>query len=157
YFAAGVDTAPLHALSNATSLNGVYQYGTSSFPSLSFNATNYWVDAVLTTFLGEGDSTPPTVTGVVPAPGATGVGTGATVAVTFSEAVAPATITSSTIELRDAANAAVAGVVAYDSSTRTATVAPNSALTASATYTVVVHGGASGPRVTDTAGNALAA
>src|SRR5262249_23747187 len=157
YFAAaGVDTAPLHALSNATSLNGVYQYGTSAFPSLSYNATNYWVDVVLTTSLGEGDNTPPTVTGISPASGATGVGTNVVVGVTFSEAVAPSTINTSTIEMRDAANAAVPGIVAYDASTRTATFAPNAGLATAATYTIVVHGGTSGARVTDIAGNALA-
>jgi hypothetical protein len=40
-----VDSPPLHALANATSANGVYVYGsTASFPSDSFNATNYFVD-----------------------------------------------------------------------------------------------------------------
>src|SRR4029078_3868595 len=108
YFAtAGVDTAPLHAPSNVTTLNGVYQYGSSSFPPLTFNAPNYWLAVVLTTVLGEGDSTPPAVTGVVPAPGATGVGVDTIVSVTFSEAVLASTINASTIELRDAANAAV--------------------------------------------------
>jgi len=155
YFATGLDSPPLHALSNATSLNGVYQYGPSSFPSLSFNASNYWVDVVLTTSIA-GDTTPPTVTSISPASGATGVGTNVVVGVTFSEAVAPATISTSTIELRDATNAAVPGVVAYDSPTRTATFDPNAALAMSSTYTIIVHGGTSGPRVTDIAGNALA-
>lgn len=47
YFSAsGVDTPPLHALQNGISgSNGLYVYGTgSTFPTLSFNATNYWVD-----------------------------------------------------------------------------------------------------------------
>ncbi|HEY7120917.1 MAG TPA: DUF4082 domain-containing protein [Solirubrobacterales bacterium] len=40
-----VDNPPLHALANATSANGVYAYGsTSSFPSNTWNASNYWVD-----------------------------------------------------------------------------------------------------------------
>jgi glucose/arabinose dehydrogenase/endonuclease YncB( thermonuclease family) len=48
YFAAtGVDRAPLHALANGTSVNGVYAYGGSSlFPTNTYNATNYWVDVV---------------------------------------------------------------------------------------------------------------
>ena len=52
----GVDNAPLHALSNATSPNGVYSYSAapSTFPTSSFNASNYWVD----------------VTFLVPVPGA---------------------------------------------------------------------------------------
>ncbi len=49
YFtSSGVDTIPLHALaSGVDGLNGVYGYGTSSlFPTSSFNASNYWIDAV---------------------------------------------------------------------------------------------------------------
>ena len=142
FFAAGgMDTAPLHALSNATALNGVYQYGPSSFPALSFNATNYWVDPVLTTFLGEGTTATPVVTGVSPAPGATGVSTTAIVSVSFSQAIQASTINTSTVQLLDAASAPLSGVVAYDSSTRTATFAPNQPLAASSTYTVVVRGG----------------
>jgi len=49
YFgSAGVDSGPLHALSNsAGGGNGVYRYSTSVvFPSSTFNANNYWVDVV---------------------------------------------------------------------------------------------------------------
>lgn len=42
----GVDNPPLHALQDGVSgSNGVYSYGTgSTFPTSSFNSTNYWVD-----------------------------------------------------------------------------------------------------------------
>ena len=49
YFgSAGVDSGPLHALSNsAAGGNGVYRYSTSVvFPSSTFNSNNYWVDVV---------------------------------------------------------------------------------------------------------------
>jgi len=49
YFgSAGVDSGPMHALSNsAGGGNGVYRYSTSVvFPSSTFNANNYWVDVV---------------------------------------------------------------------------------------------------------------
>ncbi len=48
YFAtAGVDTPPLHALSNsAGGGNGVYRYGSRAFPSSQYRSTNYWVDVV---------------------------------------------------------------------------------------------------------------
>jgi hypothetical protein len=49
YFAAtGVDNPPLHApVDWASGGNGVYAYGsTSSFPSGTYIATNYWVDVV---------------------------------------------------------------------------------------------------------------
>ena len=51
YFASqGVDNPPLHVPSGPSSGgNGVYAYGAaSSFPSGSFNSTNYWVDVVFT-------------------------------------------------------------------------------------------------------------
>jgi len=68
----------------------------------------------------------------------------------------PATINTTTIELRDPANALVAAAVTYDSTNRRATLNPIPTLTASTTYTVTVHGGATDPRVKDLAGNALA-
>lgn len=43
----GFDNAPLHAVADSTSANGVYAYGTSSsFPSNSYNASNYMVDVL---------------------------------------------------------------------------------------------------------------
>src|SRR5262245_39644742 len=155
YFAAtGVDTTPLHALSNVTSLNGVYQYGAGGFPNSSYNATNYWVDVVFTTAV-TADTTPPTVTAVTPVANATGVPQSSTVSATFSEAMAASSITGTTIELLTAANTAVSGSVAYDAPTKSATFTPSAPLAQSATYTFVVHGGSGG--VTDVAGNPLAA
>ena len=52
---------------------------------------------------------------MAPANGATGVATGANVTATFSEAMNPATVTTSTFELRDSANALVPATVSYDS------------------------------------------
>jgi N,N-dimethylformamidase beta subunit-like protein/uncharacterized protein DUF4082/fibronectin type III domain protein/Big-like domain-containing protein len=46
-FAQGVDNGPLQAVANGTSANGVFAYGaTSTFPTGSFNATNYWIDVM---------------------------------------------------------------------------------------------------------------
>jgi hypothetical protein len=45
----GVSNPPLQALANATSADGVYTYSSSStFPTSSFNATNYYVDVLFT-------------------------------------------------------------------------------------------------------------
>ena len=154
FFGTAFDNAPLHALANATSLNGVYQYGASAFPTSSFNASNYWVDVVLATSFT--DTTPPTVTSVTPAAGATGVSVTPVVGVTFNEPMAQASITTSTVEVRNSANVAVAGVVGYNPATMTATFAPNAPLATSSGYTILVHGGTTGARVTDAAGNALA-
>jgi hypothetical protein len=50
FSSAGVDNAPLHALSNtAGNGNGVFVYGGSGFPNQSFNSGNYWVDVVFKT------------------------------------------------------------------------------------------------------------
>jgi len=47
----GVDRPPLHALANGVSgVDGVYAYGSaSSFPSLGYNSSNYWVDVAFST------------------------------------------------------------------------------------------------------------
>src|SRR5260370_31544327 len=51
YFSTGVDNEPLRALADGEDgHNGVYNYGSSSsFPTQSFNASNYWVDVVFAT------------------------------------------------------------------------------------------------------------
>jgi hypothetical protein len=49
FFASSYDNPPLHAPSTATSANGVYAYSsTSTFPSSTYQASNYWVDVVFT-------------------------------------------------------------------------------------------------------------
>ncbi len=49
-FTGAVDKAPLHApASTSTAGNGVYRYGSSSFPTDSFQSSNYWVDVLFTT------------------------------------------------------------------------------------------------------------
>jgi hypothetical protein len=46
-FSSAVNSPPLHAVANTTSVNGVYVYTTTStFPTSNFNASNYWVDVV---------------------------------------------------------------------------------------------------------------
>ena len=103
------------------------------------------------------DTTPPTVTAVSPAAGATGVARTANVTATFSENMDPATINGSTVFLRAPSGASVAAVVTYSATNRRVTLNPNANLAALTTYTVTVKGGASDPRVKDVAGNALAA
>jgi hypothetical protein len=51
FASAGVDNAPLHApQSTSSSGNGVYLYKNSpAFPSVTYNASNYWVDVVFST------------------------------------------------------------------------------------------------------------
>jgi len=148
----GVDNAPLHALSDAAApRNGVYRYtGTSAFPSLSFQATNYWVDVVYV--LNQPvDTTAPTVVATTPRSSAMGIATNSAVLTTFSEPMDSATITTASLTLRAGATP-VSTTVTYANGV--ATLSPVAALATATTYTATVKGGSSG--VKDVAGNPLA-
>jgi hypothetical protein len=157
----GVDSGPLHALKNGESGgNGLYRYGAIAFPSDTFNSSNYWVDVVFSPAAAAGggvDVTPPKVTGRVPAASATGVSTTAQVTASFSESLDPVTVSDLTFELRDAGNNLVSAQITYDAGQKMARLSPLSALASSATYTATLRGGATGSRITDAVGNALAA
>jgi uncharacterized protein DUF4082/Big-like domain-containing protein/G8 domain-containing protein len=101
-----------------------------------------------------GDTTPPTVTSTTPVGGATGVATSTTVRATFSEAMTAASISATTFQLRNPANAVVTATVSYNATTNVATLTPSQLLAASTTYTATITGGGTG--VKDAAGNALA-
>jgi hypothetical protein len=150
FFNAGVDSGPLHAPSTGSAGgNGVYAYGaSSSFPSQTYNGSNYWVDVVF--------STAPAVTAVTPAAGATGVSRTTAVKLTFDRAMDPTTITASTFLLKDANGNTVAATVTYDPTTFTVTLTPSAPLAANTTYTAKAVGSGSGPRIKDAYGNLLA-
>ena len=156
FFGSAVDAPPLRAVANSTSANGVYRYGaTSTFPNLSSNATNYWVDVVFVDTV-PADTTAPTVVSRSPDSGATGASLFAPVTVTFDEGLDASTVTSSTFELRLAATV-VPATVTYNAVTRTAALQPASMLAPATVYTATIRGGATDPRIKDVAGNALAA
>jgi len=116
-------------------------------------ATNYLASDFTASFTTEApDLTLPVVISVSPTNGAAGVSLSASVAVTFSEAMDPATITNGTVTLSNASGV-VSSTAAYYGSTNTAVLTPNSPLAFLTTYTVTVAGGAGGVR--DVAGNAL--
>ena len=87
------------------------------------------------------DTTPPTVTSTTPTSNATDVSTATTVTATFSEAINPATINSSSFELRNQANGLISATVTYDEATRKATLTPSSSLATSTTYNATIKGG----------------
>jgi hypothetical protein len=149
YFGSQFSSGSLRVAANG----GVYHYGTSSaMPANSYQASNYWVDVLMTT-TPPVDTTPPTVNSFNPANGATNVSTSATLTVTFSEALNAATVSGSTIRLMDGSTQ-VAASVSYNASNNTVSITPSAALANSKAYTISVVGGASG--VKDVAGNALA-
>jgi hypothetical protein len=160
YFAlVGHDNGPLHALADGVDgENGVFQYGPSGGlfsegAPRSFHSTNYLVDVVFDEHVGP-DTTPPSLNGQVPADGTADIGVNVAAGATFSEAINPATISSSTIELRDGSGGLVESTVSYSPGNRRATVKSVGPLHYATTYTVTVKGGAAG--VKDLAGNPLA-
>jgi hypothetical protein len=153
YFNQAVVNGTLRALaSGEDGANGLYKYAsTSSFPTDSYQSSNYWVDVIYAASIAP-DLTPPTVSGVSPANGATGVNTGTAITATFSEAINAATVTGTSVQLRDPGNNIITATL--NTVSNVITLTPSAILSGSTTYTVTIFGGASG--VKDAAGNSLA-
>jgi hypothetical protein len=97
--------------------------------------------------------TPPTVTSVTPLDASTLVCPNTVlITATFSKAMNPATITTTTFTLTGPGTTNVSGQVTYNSSTNVATFTPSASLAANTLFTATVTTGAK-----DTFGNALAA
>ncbi len=147
---------PNSVLSFSTSYVLTINGGAVGVKDLAGNALVSNVTSTFTTVAAPPqDTTPPTVTSITPANGATGVAASTTVSVVFNEAMNASTISGSTLVLRTAGGATVAATVSYNAATFTATLTPTSALASATSYTLTITGGASG--VKDAAGNALAA
>ncbi len=85
------------------------------------------------------DTTVPTVTGVAPAAGATGVAAAANVSATFSEAMDGTTLNTGTVTLvKQGTTTAVAAAVTYDATTMKAVLNPNANLAEGVTYVATV-------------------
>ncbi|HEX8524894.1 MAG TPA: N,N-dimethylformamidase beta subunit family domain-containing protein [Tepidisphaeraceae bacterium] len=143
----GAGTGHVKALADGVAgANGVYGYGSSPlFPTLAWMSANYYVDVFFTP-AQVNDTTPPTVSGLTPASGATGVATSSVVSATFSEAINQNTLV---FAVKDSLNNTVAGSVSYNSSTRVATFNPAAALLKGVTYTASIQ-------ASDAKGNAMA-
>jgi MYXO-CTERM domain-containing protein len=100
---------------------------------------------------GAPDNTPPTVSSTSPDNNATGVAVGTTVTATFSEAIAPATLTAASFLLRAGVDN-VTGVVTLNPAGTIATFTPSAPLADNTTYTATLT-----TVITDVAENALAA
>src|SRR5215212_3347982 len=105
--------------------------------------------------LSDADTVAPTVGSVAPAEGATNVAGAANIEATFSEAMDPATLISSTFTLtKQGVSQPVGATVSYDQANKKATLNPTADLDPGSTYTATVKGGSGG--VKDLAGNPLA-
>lgn len=154
YFTEATVNGTLRALANGEDgPNGMYIYSaTPAFPTDNYQTSNYWVDVVFTTSVTP-DATPPTVQTVSPANAATGVALGTTVVAGFSENINPATVTTTSFQLRNNATLAIITATVSASGSQI-TLTPSAALTASTNYTAIITGGSGG--IKDLAGNALA-
>jgi hypothetical protein len=141
---AAVNRGPLTALATGTDGgNGVYRYGPNAYPTDTYQATNYWVDVVLTATAA--DTVAPTLSNRAPSAGASGVATATAVTASFSEPVTASTV----VMTLTGPSGAIAGTTAYDATTATATLTPSAALAYSTTYTATVSG------ARDAAGNQM--
>lgn len=140
----GYDRGILHIpRGNASGGNGVFRYGSSGFPTSSYNDSDYAVDVV---YLMPPDTTGPAVADHAPARDVVSVVTTSTVSATFNEKIDTATL-SFTLT---GPGGAVAATVDYASGSRTATLTPSAPLAEATTYTASVS-------AADVAGNAMAA
>lgn len=151
--ASTVTNYPLRAPASAqVSGNGVFNVNAGSFPTSSFNSTNYWIDVA---YRNTASATPPTVSSTTPANGATDVSRGASITVDFDQPLDPASVTSSTFIVRDSENNPTAGTVTYSTTTDIAKFVPSSGFDLNETYTATLEGG-SGTSIENLDGDALA-
>jgi hypothetical protein len=144
-YAVGSKTAtftPLSALANSTNYTATIATGCKDVAGNALASSTVWSF----TTGAAADSTAPTVVLVNPADLATNVALNSAVNATFSEDMAPLTITTSNFSV-----AGVTGVVGYNVASKVATFTPAANLTANTTYVATVTTG-----VTDLAGNPLA-
>jgi hypothetical protein len=95
------------------------------------------------------DTTPPTVTARTPPSGASEVDPAASVSATFSEDIAPTSISAASVTL--VGTSGVAATISYNAASRTVTIDPSAELSPSSTYTVHLTNA-----ITDLFGNPLA-
>ncbi|MGE5324097.1 MAG: DUF4082 domain-containing protein, partial [Actinomycetota bacterium] len=155
YFSSDRNAAPLHApAGSALAPNGSFTYGSQGlFPAQPHADTNYWVDVAVTVLA---NAIPPSVAVVTPAAGSLASVTDPVTAA-FVRPIDPATLTTSTFLLTDAANNVVLATVTWDSSNNLARLQPAAPLSYSTTYTATLKGGATGPAIKDLNGNPLPA
>lgn len=128
FWYAGRTQAPLSTPGGFANYGGVYG-SPGTFPSQTYDASQYYVDVLFS----DTDTTPLTIGGQSPMPGATSVPSGTPISVTFSKTV---TSLSVALTMVSGAGATVAGTTSYDSTSRVASFTPSSALAASTSYTV---------------------
>ena len=87
WLATRIVSGPLSSVADGA--NGVFGLAAGTFPTHSYNTTNYFVDVSVAP---TGDPVPPGVTGQASAGGATGVARTTSVVATFSRSLVPSTV-----------------------------------------------------------------
>ncbi len=119
--------------------NGVYGNSSGTFPTNSWNDSNYFTDVVVGGDDAPPPTTPPTVTDTTPAAGATDVASEVSPTATFSRAMDPATVNGTSVTLRpQAGGSPVSATVTYDAGTNQVTIDPTADLNASTVYTAQI-------------------
>ena len=155
-YAVGARTAtftPTNFLANNTAFTATVSSAATDLAGNPLVAPTVWTFSTAEAL----DTTVPTVTLVNPAEDSLAICTNKTVNVTFSESMAPLSLTTSTLSLAPSSTlgSPVTAVVTYDALTRIASIKPSTNLTASTAYTATVLSGPQGAK--DLAGNALQA
>jgi hypothetical protein len=155
-YAVGTRTAtfsPTNALANNTAFTATVSTAATDLAGNAMLAPNVWTFSTALAL----DTAPPEVSLVNPAIDISGVCINKTVNATFSESMAPSSLTTNTLTLAPASNpgSPVTAVITYDALTRIASVNPSVNLTPSTLYTATVLSGAQGAK--DLAGNAMQA
>jgi hypothetical protein len=149
YVAAGsvATFTPSASLAANTVYTGTITSGAMDLAGNALPSNHVWTftTAILSTF------TPPTVSSTVPANQATNVPLNEAVSATFSKALNPATLSSSTFTLTGTGGVSVSGLLAYAAIGNTLTFTPTANLTPNTLFTATITAG-----VKDLSGNALA-
>jgi hypothetical protein len=136
--------------------NGVYIYTTTpTFPTSSYQKSNYWVDVIFNSYVPPPDTT--TLKMIVAFPGSalTAVSTNTKIDLFFNKSLTPSSVSGSSVFLQNGASA-VASSVAYNSADSSITLTPSSPLSSGVNYKMTIKGGAASNALKDGSGNAYA-
>ncbi len=152
YFTEAKVKGPLRALADGEEgPNGLYRYSsTAAFPTNGYRSNNYWVDVVFSAGAAT-DITPPSVTSVSPAGGATGVSVNTSITANFSENINSNSVNSTNGQLKAGASVINANLSVNGNRIVFTPAAP---LQNATVYTITLKGGVSG--IKDMAANPLA-